>query len=191
MKPMIGQKHYGKVMTTSYETLIKKQKPDYRYLIEYSNNEDVKKISWRIYDELMIHFDEEIVHFLCSWYCHIEVDDFELFGYNCYYYDVDPLVCKVNKNITNNVINKDVIFDDIKINEGIIVNKYCEVCYPIGKIFKGKFVLVGSDNSHLSCINHIKSCQQLIDQNELSEIYYKTKIKGKHNYYMVVGCNQV
>ena len=49
------------------------------------------------------------------------------------------------------------------------------------KIFKGKFALIGSDNPHLSCINQIKSCQQLIDQNELSEVYYKTEINVKHN----------
>ena len=42
-------------------------------------------------------------------------NQFELFGYDCYYYDIDPLVCKANKNIAKNIINKDVIFDDIKI----------------------------------------------------------------------------
>ena len=191
MKPVIGQKNYGKVMITSYEKLLTNQKEDYRYLLQFSNNEDVRKISWRLFDELMIHYDEEIFHFLCSWYCHMEVDDFEIFGFQCFYYDIDPLVCQVNKHISSNVFNKDVIFDDIKIYEGIIVNKYCEVCYPVGKIFKGKFALIGSDNPHLSCINPIKSCQQLIDQNELSEVYYKTEINGKHNYYMVLGCNQV
>ena len=61
----------------------------------------------------------------------------------------------------------------------------------IGKIFKGKFVLVGSDDSHLSCINPINSCQQIIEQNRLTEIHYQTEIKGRHNYYMVVGCNQI
>ena len=44
MKLMIGQKHYGKVMMTSYETLLKYQNDNYKYLIEYSNNDDVKKI---------------------------------------------------------------------------------------------------------------------------------------------------
>ena len=191
MKQKVGLKYYGKIMITSYNKLLKNQNKDFKYLIEYSNNDDVRKISWRIFDELMIHYDDEIVHFLCSWYCHMEVDDFEIFGYKCFYYDIDPMVCEMNKKITNNVINKDVVFDDIEINEGIIVNKFCETCYPVGKIFKGKFVLVGSDNSHLSCINQINSCQQIIDQNELTKIHYKTTIKGKHNYYMVVGCNQV
>ena len=185
-----GQENYGKVMITSYEKLLNTRHKKFKYLIQYSNNEDVQKISWRVFDELMIHFDEESVHFLCSWFCHIEVDDFELFGYNCYYYDIDPMVCKINKLITKNVINKDVIFDDVKIKDGIIVNKYCESCYPVGRKFSGNFVLVGSDNPHLSCINPINNCQQIIDQNQLTTVYYKTKIKGKHNYYMVVGCNQ-
>ena len=166
-----GQENYGKVMITSYEKLLNTRHKKFKYLIQYSNNEDVQKISWRVFDELMIHFDEESVHFLCSWFCHIEVDDFEL--------------------ITKNVINKDVIFDDVKIKDGIIVNKYCESCYPVGRKFSGNFVLVGSDNPHLSCINPINNCQQIIDQNQLTTVYYKTKIKGKHNYYMVVGCNQL
>ena len=104
-------------MIPSYEKLLKTRHQRFKYLIEYSNNTDAQLISWRVFDELMIHYDEETVHFLCSWFCHIEVDDFELFGYKCYYYDIDPMVCKINKLISKNVINKDVIFDDIKIKE--------------------------------------------------------------------------
>ena len=48
-------------MITSYEKLLNTRHKKFKYLIQYSNNEDVQKISWRVFDELMIHYDEETV----------------------------------------------------------------------------------------------------------------------------------
>ena len=110
-------------------------------------------------------------------------------GFDCHYYDMDKVVCDANKNLTQNVYNVDIIFDNVRLRDAVIVNKYCENTFPIGRVFKGNFILVGSDNPHLSNVNKITSTEMLIEQNRLTTIYEQTTFFNKHNFYLVAGCN--
>jgi hypothetical protein len=107
--------------------------------------------------------------------------------YKCY--DYDPKF----RNIENYVI-KDVIFDSVDIS-GLIVNFNCHKMYPIGKIFSGEMILIGSDNRHNGDCNPILDVQQLIEQNNIHTVYRKAIATHygheQFNYktYMVWGRN--
>lgn len=84
----------------------------------------------------------------------------------------------------------DVFFDHVVI-PGTIVHPRCEYTYPIGKIYKGTFILVGNDGtrdewSKLYNCNPIKSVDQLIEQNEIKEVY---GTKEWFHYSLVYGSN--
>ena len=79
-----------------------------------------------------------------------------------------------------NVVNVDIIFDNYTPGD-IIVNYACHKMWPIGKIWKGKeLILVGNNEHHNGDCNPVTSCQQLIDQNELTEVFHQQQILCNH-----------
>lgn len=185
---MVGQKKYGKVMKGK-DILKENISPKFHYLVDFSQNDENKLINKNIQHQLFNNIFNDNLHFMCSWFIGLEYDTFEKLGYNCNYYDIDKFVCDANRHLTDNVYNIDVVFDNITIDNGIIINKYCENTYPLGKIYKGTFILIGSDNPHLANINNITSCDQLIEQNNITKVIDTKHFKMKHNYYLVSGCN--
>lgn len=171
------------------DLLKQKLNPSLHYLIDWSQSDMYQELSKNVYNSMVNNFDTEKVDICCSWFCGTDYDLFDKMGYDCFYYDMDKVVCETNKALTRNVINADIIFDDIMLRNAVIVNKFCENTYPIGRAYKGSFILVGSDNPHLSNINKITSTEMLIDQNRLTEVYEEKTFFNKHNFYLVAGCN--
>ena len=109
-------------------------------------------------------------------------------GFMCEFYDHNPY-------ITDDPI--DVIFDDVTLpNDGLIIHPKCEYTYPIGRVHEGqKFLLIGNDAQEdqwtkLYNCNPITSCDQLIDQNRLKEVYHTKKWSGGYEgYYLAWGSN--
>ena len=102
--------------------------------------------------------------------------------YDVTMYDYNPLY--------KDVVNKDVVFD-IELKEDLIINFACEKMYPLGDIYKSReFILIGDSEFHSGDCNPIESTQQLIEQNNIKDIYDTTTFTrwcGK--YYLVYGCN--
>lgn len=70
------------------------------------------------------------------------------------------------------IICKDAIFDEVEF-KGCVVHWNCEKTYPIGKVHSGTFILRGDNKEHNGDCNPIRSIEQLVTQNELSEVYDK------------------
>tara|TARA_B100002019_G_C21200548_1_gene563787 strand:+ start:361 stop:888 length:528 start_codon:yes stop_codon:yes gene_type:complete len=169
--------------------LKEKLNPSLHYLVDWSYSDVYKEISKNVYKAMINNFTTEKIDICCSWFCGTDYDLFNKMGFDCHYYDMDEVVCDANKNLTQNVYNVDIIFDNVRLRDAVIVNKYCENTFPIGRVFKGNFILVGSDNPHLSNVNKITSTEMLIEQNRLTTIYEQTTFFNKHNFYLVAGCN--
>jgi len=101
--------------------------------------------------------------------------------YNCF--DMNPMY-------KGKFIICDVIFD---YPEGIynnILNFNCHKMYPIGKLYRGEFILIGSDDRHPGDCNPVDSCDQLIEQNLLTTVYKQAKVStDRNNFYLVSGNN--
>ena len=80
----------------------------------------------------------------------------------------------------------DFVFDEVKIL-GLAVHYNCEKTYPIGKLHIGDFVLRGDNKKHSGDCNPIESCEQLIEQNRITEVY-ETKVTESH--FLVYGNNR-
>lgn len=83
--------------------------------------------------------------------------------YKCY--DIDPMF----KNDPNYQVC-DVIFDPIKLRSNII-NFNAHKMYPIGKVYKGEFIITGTSSNDNGDCNPVYSVDQLIEQNGLHTIY--------------------
>jgi len=105
-------------------------------------------------------------------------------------FDVEMIDYDIRFKYNKGVICKDVIFDKVELKD-LIINYSCEKMWPIGKIYKGReFILVGDNEHHNGDCNPITSCEQLIEQNELTEVYDKYEFKRwRGRYYVVHGCN--
>lgn len=182
---MDGQKKCGKTMI--------------KYLYDRYNRHSHTDMLARVHDTLFCYFAETLpFHFLCSWYCNTDIYLLEEWGIdikNCHFYDFDEIVCKHNNKFETNIHLKDVIFDNLDIN-GNIIHKYCEYTYPVGKIYKGNLLLVGSDEQQLYLPNTINSVEQLIEENLINDVWYKETWnvtreydQKEINYYLVAGCN--
>jgi|TARA_B110000881_G_scaffold40296_1_gene32794 hypothetical protein len=86
----------------------------------------------------------------------------------------------INYNTDDKVICKDAIFDDVEFH-GCVVHWNCEKTYPIGRIHSGEFILRGDNQNHNGDCSPIKNCEQLISQNQLSEVYDMYQ-DGAHTY---------
>jgi hypothetical protein len=117
-------------------------------------------------------------------------DKRELYVQLKHVFDVEMVDYDIRFNEDEDIISKDVVFDDVKLNE-LIINFACEKMWPIGKMYKGReFILVGDNGRNNGDCNPITSCEQLAEQNELTEVYAQSEFKrwrGKH--YVVYGCN--
>jgi hypothetical protein len=98
-------------------------------------------------------------------------------GYHCY--DMDPAI------VRNDYTLCDVIFDPITLSKNII-NFNAQKMYPMGKVHKGEFIIIGSADKHPGDCNIVTSCQQLIDQNKIHTVIRTIEIP---NYSIVWGCN--
>jgi hypothetical protein len=90
-----------------------------------------------------------------------------------------------------NVICKDIIFDDHVPGE-CIINFACEKMWPVGEIYKGReLILIGDDQHHNGDCNPITSHEQLIEQNNMVDVYHKDIFKSPkgYNHRVVYGCN--
>lgn len=90
-----------------------------------------------------------------------------------------------------NVICKDFVFDNIDLKE-CVIHFNCEKTYPVGRMHKGTFILRGDDKEHNGDCNPIYSIDDLIEQNQLSEVfdhYQKRSKNKKYNHFYVYGTN--
>ena len=83
----------------------------------------------------------------------------------------------------------DPIFDTVEMSD-CIVNFNAQKMYPLGKVYKGEFIIVGSDISHNGDCNIITSCDQLVEQNMINTILETKAIPtNRCTYYFVWGRN--
>jgi len=81
---------------------------------------------------------------------------------------------------------KDFIFDDVDLSADLVVHFNCEKTYPI--LCEGDVLLIGDDKRHSADCNPITSCQQLIDQNKIIEVYDTKEItQNRITHYFVHG----
>jgi hypothetical protein len=111
------------------------------------------------------------------------------YGINYHCWDSDP---KFKNNSKYTV--SDVVFDSV-ILPGLIVNFNSHKMYPVGKLFRGEMILMGSDNCHNGDCNPVYTCEQLIEQNDIHTVY-KMAIADhwgheqfKYKTYMIWGRN--
>ena len=105
--------------------------------------------------------------------------------------DIDNINYDINFLDMPNVICKDFVFDEIKLKQ-CVLHYNCEKTYPVGRLHRGVFILRGDDKEHNGDCNPIFSIENLIIQNEISEVYdtYEIKYKNKnYNHYFVYGSN--
>lgn len=111
------------------------------------------------------------------------------YGINYHCYDYDPKFAEVDGYTVC-----DVVFDGVEL-PGLIVNFNAHKMYPLGKMFRGEFIIMGNDFEHNGDCNPIYSCQQLIEQNNIHTVY-KMAVSDhwgheqfNHNNYMIWGRN--
>lgn len=144
------------------------------------------------YGNLMIRYDHAILYewLLLSDWDHVDyvapailpqafhsVTNFGM-TYKCY--DRDP---SFNEDPNYQVC--DVVFDQVNLGNKII-NFNAHKMYPLGKIYKGEFMIVGMPFHHNGDCNGVNSCEQLIEQNELHTIHETYRVK---DYFLVWGRN--
>tara|TARA_B100000214_G_C23601082_1_gene460732 strand:+ start:55 stop:474 length:420 start_codon:yes stop_codon:yes gene_type:complete len=104
---------------------------------------------------------------------------------------VDNINFDINFKDMPNVICRDFVFDEVQLRE-CVINFNCEKTYPVGRIHKGVFILRGDDKEHNGDCNPIFSFDDLVKQNNLTEVYdvHEIKYKNKnYNHYYVYGSN--
>ena len=105
--------------------------------------------------------------------------------------EVENINFDINFKDMPNVICNDFVFDNIRLNE-CVVNYNCEKTYPVGRMHKGIFLLRGDDKEHNGDCNPIYSVYDLIEQNNLTEVYdiHEIKYRNKnYNHFYVYGTN--
>lgn len=80
---------------------------------------------------------------------------------------------------------RDAVFDDIEYNELVVVFN-AEKHYPIGKLTKGTFIIVGDDEQHNGDCNPINSFDKIIEQNSIKDIVDTQQIE---KWWIVYGTN--
>ena len=73
------------------------------------------------------------------------------------------------------------------------MNYNCEKTFPVGKMKKGlTLILKGDDKEHNGDCNPIKSVEQLIEQNNITNVFDSFIVPSrnkKYNQYCVYGSN--
>ena len=105
--------------------------------------------------------------------------------------DIDNINYDINFLDMPNVICKDFVFDEIKLKQ-CVLHYNCEKTYPVGRMHKGTFILRGDDKEHNGDCNPIYSIDDLVKQNQLTEVFdhYQKRSKNKnYNHFLVYGTN--
>ena len=105
--------------------------------------------------------------------------------------EVDNINFDINFRDMPNVICKDFVFDNVELKE-CVLNYNCEKTYPVGRLHKGVFILRGDDKEHNGDCNPIHSVEQLVDENNLTEVFDYYSIRNnreKYTHYYVYGTN--
>ena len=105
--------------------------------------------------------------------------------------DIDNINYDINFLDMPNIICKDFVFDENKLKE-CILHYNCEKTYPVGRMHKGTFILRGDDKEHNGDCNPIYSIDDLVKQNQLTEVFdhYQKRSKNKnYNHFLVYGTN--
>jgi hypothetical protein len=99
-------------------------------------------------------------------------------------YDIDP---RYRESEFYSVL--DPVFDPVQL-ERCILNLNAQKMYPLGKLYSGEFIIVGSDTAHNGDCNVITSCEQIIEQNCITEVM-KTEsvVTSRNSYFFVWGRN--
>ena len=106
--------------------------------------------------------------------------------------DVESINYDINFRDIPTITCKDFVFDDVTFKD-CVVNYNCENSYHVGKL-KSELTLIlkGDDKEHNGDCNPIKSIDQLIEQNNITDVYDSFVIKSrnkKYNQYCVYGSN--
>jgi len=105
--------------------------------------------------------------------------------------DCQSINYDINFKDMPSIICKDFVFDNVKL-KSTVFHYNCEKTYPVGKMHQGIFILRGDDKYHNGDCNPITSCEKLIEDNNLTEVFdqYISKSKNKkYNQYLVYGTN--
>lgn len=105
--------------------------------------------------------------------------------------EVDNINYDINFLDMPSVICKDFVFDDIPLKK-CVINYNCEKTYPVGRIHQGIFILRGDNKEHNGDCNPIFSVNDLIEQNNLTEVFDQYQVKSrnkKYTHYYVYGTN--
>ena len=105
--------------------------------------------------------------------------------------DIDNINYDINFRDMPNIICKDFVFDNVTLKE-CVINYNCEKTYPVGRMHEGVFILRGDDKEHNGDCNPIYSVNDLVEQNNLTEVfdsYEKTSRNKKYTHYYVYGTN--
>jgi len=133
----------------------------------------------------------ESVKVLGSWYGQVlyqSISKIPLSKYN--FYDIDNTTCEIGKMYlpTAKFNNEDVSTLQFSGSTKLIINTSCEHMPPVD--IKKSFVALQSNNyfdveDHINCVNNV---EELIDQYDFKEIYYKGELNfEKYKRFMVIG----
>ena len=133
----------------------------------------------RIVFNWLIESGWDSVSFVATGILHKNFYSIHSLGIEYHCYDIDPGFTR------EDYVLCDVIFDPIKLSKNII-NFNAQKMYPIGKVHKGEFIIIGSADKHPGDCNVVTSCDQLIEQNEIHTVIKTIEIP---NYSIVWGSN--
>ena len=107
------------------------------------------------------------------------------FGIEVNTYDYNPTINFPNKCV-------DFIIDDIILKEDMIVHFNVENTYPIGRVHKGKLLLVYDDRQHNgNCTCYEDNIHQQMAEDNLIDIEGQWTIPGKYKtHYVVLGTSK-
>ena len=94
--------------------------------------------------------------------------------------DVDNINYDINFKDMPSIICSDFVFDNIELKE-CVLHYNCEKTYPVGRMHEGVFILRGDDKEHNGDCNPTYSIDQLVEDNNLTEVFdhYQKPSKNK------------
>lgn len=102
--------------------------------------------------------------------------------------EVDNINYDINYRDMPNVICNDFVFDNVRLKE-CVLHYNCEKTYPVGKMHKGIFILKGDNKEHNGDCNPIFSIEDLIEQNEITEVFDSQITTNRYTQFLVYGTN--
>lgn len=112
------------------------------------------------------------------------LDRLQMMGLEVNVYDSRPDIKREYKRV-------DIILDDVKFHEDLIIHFNVENTYPIGKVHKGHFLLIYDDGFHKgNCTTYDTSkdvIELIAEDNNISIINYMIEEDKHKTYYIVEG----